>query len=233
MRHMAFTGMATGFIGLVGAAGYLLLQAEPTRPGPATPAAAPTAVPSLGADFAQAAASAPASAAPPAPLAAAPQPPGDDRFVIKRVLPISGPIKYGEWHWNEAGAPADGPLVMTVDMVARVLSVFRGGYEIGATAVLLGTQEKPTPLGRFPVIWKKAEHYSSIYDGAPMPFTHRLTNDGIAIHGTKVEKGYASRGCIGVPNGFGKKLFAATKLGDVVYITRGKKIGPGDSLVGG
>ena len=157
----------------------------------------------------------------------------NDHFTIKRILPISGPIRYGEWHWDETGAPATGPLVMTVDLEARVLSVFRGGYEIGATAVLLGTQEKPTPLGKFPVIWKKADHYSRTYDGAPMPFTHRLTNDGIAIHGTKVEKGYASHGCIGVPNAFGKKLFAVTKLGDVVYITRGKRIGLGDSLTGG
>ena len=110
--------------------------------------------------------------------------------------------------------------------------MFRGGYEIGATAVLLGTQEKPTPLGVFPVIWKKAEHYSSIYDGAPMPYTMRLTNDGIAIHGTKVEKGYASHGCVGVPTPFAKKLFAVAKLGDQVYITRGKRISKGDSLVG-
>ncbi len=156
----------------------------------------------------------------------------DDPFVIKSILPIDGPIRYGEWHWNESAAPATGPLVMTVDLDARVLSVFRAGHEIGATAVLLGTHEKPTPLGRFPIIWKKADHYSSTYDGAPMPFTQRLTRDGVSIHGTKVEKGYASHGCIGVPNAFGKKLFAVTRLGDVVYITRGKRIGKGDSLVG-
>ena len=113
-------------------------------------------------------------AAPPAPppaAAAAPKP-VDQAFVIKRILPISGPIRYGEWHWDEAGVP-DGPLVITVDLDARVLSVFRGGYEIGATAVLLGTQEKPTPLGVFPILMKKADHYSSIYDDAPMPFTLR------------------------------------------------------------
>jgi hypothetical protein len=34
-----------------------------------------------------------------------------------------------------------------------------------------------------------------------------------------------------VPNDFGRKLFAVSKLGDVVYITRGKRIGEGDSLV--
>jgi L,D-transpeptidase catalytic domain len=157
-------------------------------------------------------------------------PPKDERFVIKRILPITGPIKYGEWHWDDTGV-ADGPIVVTVDLDARVLSVFKGGYEIGATAVLLGTNEKPTPLGEFPIKWKKADHYSSTYDGAPMPFTQNLTDDGVAIHGTKVEKGYASHGCIGVPAGFDKKLFGVTKTGDKVIITKGKKIGQGDSLI--
>ncbi len=219
MKFTALTGMALAFVGLVGAAGYLLVKAPEHA---AALVSQQSDRPKAGADFAK-----PAVA-----LTAAPTP-RDERFVIKHVLPITGPIKYGEWHWDERGAPADGPLVMTVDLDARVLSVFRGGYEIGATAVLLGTTEKPTPLGKFPIIWKKADHYSSTYDGAPMPFTHRLTNDGVAIHGTKVEKGYASHGCIGVPNDFGQKLFAVSKLGDVVYITKGKRIGKGDSLIGG
>jgi lipoprotein-anchoring transpeptidase ErfK/SrfK len=171
---------------------------------------------------------------PPIPVAAvAPDPkPVDQRFVIKRILPISGPIRYGEWHWDEAGVP-DGPLVITVDLDARVLSVFRGGYEIGATAVLLGTQEKPTPLGVFPILMKRAEHYSSTYDDAPMPFTMRLTEDGVSIHGTTVERGYASHGCVGTPTPFAKKLFSVAKLGDRVFITRGKQIGMGDALIEG
>ena len=106
-----------------------------------------------------AAVEAPAAAPSPEPVAAAAvEPPAlrpaPEPFVIKRILPIEGPIRYGEWHWNEAGAPADGPLVITVDLEARVMSVFRDGYEIGATAVLLGTDEHPTPLGVFPILSK-------------------------------------------------------------------------------
>ncbi len=156
----------------------------------------------------------------------------DQNFVIKRILPIKGAIKYGEWHWDETGVP-DGPMVITVDLDARVLSAFRGGYEIGTTAVLLGTQEKPTPLGVFAILMKDADHHSSTYDNAPMPFTMRLTDDGVSIHGTKVENGYASHGCVGVPTPFAQKLFAIEKLGDKVYITRGHMVGMGDSLVGG
>ena len=53
----------------------------------------------------------------------------------------------------------------------------------------------------------------------------------MAIHRTKVDKGYASHGCIGVPAGFDKKLFGVTKPGDRVFITKGKRVGQGDSLI--
>ena len=154
----------------------------------------------------------------------------DQRFVVKRILPIAGPIKYGEWHWDETGAPAQGATVITVDLKANVLSVFRDGYEIGATAILTGYGDKPTPLGVFPITEKDRDHVSNLYD-APMPYMLRLTNDGVAIHATKVENGYITRGCVGVPDGFAKKLFAAAKLGDRVIVTDGATLGLGDKIV--
>jgi lipoprotein-anchoring transpeptidase ErfK/SrfK len=170
--------------------------------------------------------SAAARAPKPAP-ASAPEP-----FVIKSILPISGAIKYGEWHWDESRAPAEGPLVVTVDLDARVLSVFRDGHEIGAAAVLLGTDEHPTPTGVFPILSKERHNVSEIYDNAPMPWTLRLTHDGVAIHGgSTVELGWASHGCIGTPDPFVSKLFAIAKQGDKVIITRGKKASVGTPLV--
>ncbi len=41
-----------------------------------------------------------------------------------------------------------------------------------------------------------------------MPYMLRLTNDGVAIHGSNVRQGYATHGCIGVPTDFAKLLFA-------------------------
>jgi lipoprotein-anchoring transpeptidase ErfK/SrfK len=160
-----------------------------------------------------------------------PVPPKDDPFVIKRILPITGPIKYGEWHWDDEGV-ADGALVMTVDLDARVISVFRGGYEIGAAAVLLGTDDHPTPLGTFPILTKERHNVSEKYNNAPMPWTLRLTWDGIAIHGgSTVENGYASHGCIGAPDGFMAKVYEIAAKGDKVIITRGKRIGVGDPII--
>ena len=151
-------------------------------------------------------------------------------FVVKRILPIDGAIKYGEWHWDEQGAPAAGTTVVTVDLKANVLSVFRDGYEIGATAILTGYGDKPTPLGVFPITEKDRDHVSNIYE-APMPYMLRLTNDGVAIHATKVENGYVTHGCVGVPEGFAAKLFATARLGDRVIVTDGAMLGMGVAII--
>ena len=204
--------LGAAFLGLTGVAAAMLLADEPAATAVAEPAKAATVAPK------------------PAKQSVAAKKPVDERFVIKRILPIEGPIKYGEWHWNEEGAPKDGPIVITVDLDARVLSIFRSGYEIGATAVLLGTEEKPTPLGVFPITQKKRHHVSNLYD-AEMPYMQRLTDDGITLHASEVEWGYASHGCIGMPESFAAKVFATTKIGDRVFITRGKMVKTGDSLV--
>lgn len=182
-----------------------------------------------------AAAPTPGIAAPKTALAAAPKTPApapDSPFVVKSILPINEPIRFGKFYWDETRAPAQGPLVVTIDLTARVISVFRDGHEIGAAAILKGYADKPTPTGVFPITQKDADHVSNIYD-APMPYMLRLTNDGISIHGSKVEKGYATNGCIGVPEDFARNLFKLARLGDKVIITDGKKMTIGDPILAG
>jgi lipoprotein-anchoring transpeptidase ErfK/SrfK len=165
-----------------------------------------------------------ASAAPPPPVVS------NSPFVVRSILSIPGPIRFGQSYWDESkGEP--GPIVITVDLTARVLSVFEDGHEIGTSAILKGYGDKPTPLGVFPITQKDATHVSNIYD-APMPWMLRLTNDGVSIHGSKVEAGYATNGCIGVPNDFAEKLFRVAHLGDRVIITDGKTMKLGDSIIG-
>ena len=170
---------------------------------------------------------APAPAPTPTPVAMA----SNDPVVIKSILPIEGSIRYGDWFWDESAAPRSGKLVITVDLEARVISAFRDGHEIGTAVALLGTQSHPTPLGTFPILTKEKDNVSEKYFNAPMPHTLRLTWDGIAIHGSVVMNGYASHGCIAVPDEFAAKLFAAAKRGDKVIITRGKMIGVGDKVM--
>lgn len=150
-------------------------------------------------------------------------------YTVKSILPIDGPMKMGEHHWDESAAPRTGTIVITVDLAAQVLSVFRDGHEIGAAAVLFGADAKPTPLGVYPITEKDADHVSNIYH-APMPYMLRLTNDGISIHASEVQDGYMTHGCIGIPKPFAKQLFATVKLGDKVIVTRGEALEVGQAV---
>ena len=172
-----------------------------------------------------------AGTAKPAPAAKTPAvAKADEAFTVKRILPIEGPIKYGEWFWDDKDVPA-GPIVMTVDLQARVISVFKGGYEIGTAAVLLGTDEHPTPLGVHPILYKMKDNVSEKYGNSPMPYSMFLTTDGVALHGAEVEKGFASHGCVGLPTPFAAKIFAIAGKGDKVIITDGETMGMGDSII--
>jgi len=155
--------------------------------------------------------------------------PVESPFVVKSILTINEPIKFGQFFWDESAA-STGPLVVTVDLEARVISVFRDGHEIGTAAILKGYGTKPTPTGVFPITEKDADHVSNLYD-APMPYMLRLTADGVSIHSSKVERGYATNGCIGVPDGFAKRLFGIAQLGDKVIITDGERLNVGEPIL--
>jgi lipoprotein-anchoring transpeptidase ErfK/SrfK len=105
-----------------------------------------------------------------------------------------------------------------VDLARQLISVFRGGHEIGTAVILYGGDGKATPRGDFEILQKAADYHSRTYDAA-MPFMLRLTADGVAIHASEVSEGFATHGCVGVPEGFARRLFAVAKLGDRVSIS--------------
>ena len=140
-------------------------------------------------------------------------------FAVSSVWEIDQPLRAGDYIWDDSRAPA-GPLRIVVDLEAELLYVYRGGMEIGRSSILYGYDDKPTPTGVFPILDKDRDHVSNIYD-APMPYMLRLTNGGIAIHGSLVEDGYATHGCVGVPEPFAAALFASAHVGDPVLITKG------------
>lgn len=141
---------------------------------------------------------------------------------VKSVLNIAKPMQYGEYRWDEKNVP-DGPMWVRVDLKRQLISVFRGGHEIGTAVILYGADEKETPVGVFPVLAKVRDHKSITYDNAPMPYTLRLTGDGVSIHGSDVRWGHATHGCIGVPLEFAHKLFDEVAKGDQVTIVSGER----------
>jgi lipoprotein-anchoring transpeptidase ErfK/SrfK len=135
---------------------------------------------------------------------------------VRSLLAVDRPMRYGSFLWNDAGIPA-GAMWVRVDLKRQLLSVFRGGDEIGTAVILYGADGLPTPRGRFAILARLKDHRSSSYD-APMPYTLRLTGDGVSIHGSNVRRGAATHGCIGIPTEFASRLFAVVRVGDPVTI---------------
>ena len=138
---------------------------------------------------------------------------------VHTILDVGRPLGPGDYVWEDDDVPA-GAARVVVDVTKRRLYVYRGGVEIGRSYVVVGPPEQPTPIGRFPILQKHADHYSSTYDNAPMPYMLRLTWGGVAIHGSPVEEDWVTHGCIGVPTAFARILYANVRKGDEVIVTR-------------
>jgi hypothetical protein len=148
--------------------------------------------------------------------------PGGGKRSVKSLLNVAKPLSYGEYVWDEQRVPK-GRIWILVDPEHQLISVFRGKHEIGTAVTLYGAPEFPTPAGHFRILARMKDHFSRKYDNAPMPYTLRLTNDGVAIHGNNVLEGYASHGCVGVPLEFARRLFAEARVGDEVFVLRDKQ----------
>jgi len=143
---------------------------------------------------------------------------------IKSLLAVKAPLYFGEYSWNDTAIPA-GPTWVRVDLQTQLISVFRAGHEIGTAVIVYGGDNKETPVGTQHILAKARDHRSSLYD-AEMPYTLRLTDDGVSIHGSNVRWGAATHGCVGVPPEFARRLFDATKVGDEVLIIPPAKMIP-------
>jgi hypothetical protein len=126
-------------------------------------------------------------------------------------------LKPGEYLWMPELAP-EGPLVIVISLPEQLAYVYRNGVRIGVSTVSTGKPGYETPTGVFTILQKQREHYSNLYDNAPMPFMQRLTWDGVALHAGKVPGYPASHGCVRLPYAFSEKLFGATSHGMTVVI---------------
>ena len=126
-------------------------------------------------------------------------------------------LQPGEYLWTPELSPA-GPLVIVVSLPEQRAHVYRNGTRIGVSTISSGKPGHETPTGVFPILQKRAEHYSNLYDNAPMPYMQRLTWDGIALHAGRIPGQPASHGCIRLPLAFAQVLFAATERGVTVVV---------------
>jgi lipoprotein-anchoring transpeptidase ErfK/SrfK len=121
------------------------------------------------------------------------------------------------WADTATAAAALDPVSVIISIADQRAYVYRGESLIAATSVSTGKDGKETPVGTYPILQKKEQHRSNLYD-ASMPYMQRLTWDGIALHAGRNPGFPASHGCIRLPSAFAKKLFAITELGTTVTV---------------
>lgn len=145
---------------------------------------------------------------------------------VARELPLpSGPVapaaqalRPGDFLWADEVSP-QGPVTIIVSLAVQRAYVYRNGVLIGISTVSTGKAGHETPTGVFTILQKEKEHYSNLYNSAPMPYMQRLTWDGIALHAGTLPGHPASHGCIRLPDAFAEKLFGVTSLGITVIVT--------------
>lgn len=127
-------------------------------------------------------------------------------------------LRPGQFVWQPDATP-EGDVEIVVSLPLQRVFVYRGGTLIGVSTVSTGQPGYETPVGSFNILQKRREHFSNLYNNAPMPFMQRLTWDGVALHAGEIPDRPASHGCIRLPMAFARHLFAVTELGAAVHVT--------------
>ena len=167
-------------------------------------------------------------------LAAAPARPAPS-LQSGTVMEAAERLKPGEFLWAPEIAPK-GPVLLVVSLATQRAVVYRNGVPIAISTVSTGRPGYRTPTGVFVILQKHVEHYSNLYDDAPMPYMQRLTWGGVALHGGNLPGYPASHGCIRLPHEFAKLLYQVTHRGMTVIVTERTsvpRVAPADELLQG
>lgn len=114
-----------------------------------------------------------------------------------------------------------GPKRVEINLTDQKLRAYEGNRLVMQTRISSG-RNGATPTGRFSAGWKHADHYSSLFNNAPMPWSVQV-NGNIFVHGfTSVPNYPASHGCIRVPitgNNPAKRFFNWVDPGTPIRIS--------------
>ncbi|MEQ1611418.1 MAG: L,D-transpeptidase family protein [Hyphomicrobiaceae bacterium] len=118
-----------------------------------------------------------------------------------------------------AVAAPEGPLLVVVSIGSQRLAVYDKHGRVLESAISSGQVGYDTPQGVFSIIERNREHFSNLYDDAPMPNMQRITWSGVAMHAGRLPGYPASHGCIRLPLSVSERLFELTRLGTRVVVT--------------
>jgi lipoprotein-anchoring transpeptidase ErfK/SrfK len=142
------------------------------------------------------------------------------------MLAAAAPEAEAQRSRQQAAQPAiqrqpNGPVVAVVSIGEQRINLFDRDGLVASSPISSGRSGYATPEGVFSILEKREEHYSNLYDDAPMPFMQRLTWSGVALHAGALPGYPASHGCIRLPHAFSERLFQMTERGTRVVVTPG------------
>ena len=145
----------------------------------------------------------------------------------RKSAPVAKPVEdYAKYYFicSSPDSKHDAELRITsivISLAEQRLYAYSGTELVAWSNVSTGKAGHETPVGTFKITQKHIDHYSSIYNNAPMPYFMRLTNDGVGLHAGQLPGYAASHGCIRLPMGMVKELYQHTPSGTEVHVIAG------------
>lgn len=136
---------------------------------------------------------------------------------LPETMPLDA-LRPGDYIWQPELQPT-GPVSIIISLPEQLVHVYRNGVRIAVSTCSTGKAGYETPTGTFVVLQKHKDHYSNLYDNAPMPNMQRLTWGGVALHAGNLPGYPASHGCVRLPREFSEKLFDVTHMGTPIIVS--------------
>lgn len=145
--------------------------------------------------------------------------------------------------WDDDGT--GGPPRIKLDISEQKAYFFRGDHLVGQSLISTGTDGHPTPIGKFKIFFKNADHKSSVYgwiydaNGVPINKDADIRRDkvppggyfdnskmtwynqfypAIGMHAGYLPGYPASHGCVRMPEWMAKHFFDAAPIGTPVEV---------------
>ncbi len=206
----ARTTIVGSAVGLVGALGVAAGLALPGAAGPTTPEPGAATIPTTAAAVAPVVAPA-APAVAPAAVATTSAAHGVSTLPSTTRPPARRTT--ATWSSTPCGL-TDGACVSISDKRAWLV---RDGQVVLSAPITTGRPGERTRAGTFHVTWKDADHRSTEFDDAPMPWSV-FFDGGIAFHAGSLSR--QSAGCVHLSDSAARSFFRTLHVGDTVVVRR-------------
>jgi lipoprotein-anchoring transpeptidase ErfK/SrfK len=137
--------------------------------------------------------------------------------VVAAGLTVVGTAQAQEEPTLVAGTPCTADARACVDLAAgHAWLITDGEVTRGPVPISSGGPGHETPRGDFSVEWKNANHRSTEFDGAPMPFAVFFAEGGIAFHEGRLDT--PSAGCVRLGHQDASYFYDVLQVGDPVQV---------------